>query len=196
MNARLEQQIRFILEIDKLKQIYRKSRIIGKERFENDAEHTWHLAMMAMILHEHANEPKPDLLKSLKMLLIHDLVEIDAGDTFAYDEKGLEGKYDREMAAAQRIFGILPDDQKQECIVLWEEFEARETSESRFASAVDRLQPMLLNFENEGQSWNEHGITSDRVLARNRQIGEGASELWSYAERLVAEAVEKGFIAK
>lgn len=196
MNARLVQQIRFILEIDKLKQIYRQSRIIGKERYENDAEHTWHLAMMAMILHEHAIEPKPDLLKSLKMLLIHDLVEIDAGDTFAYDEKGLEGKYDREMAAAQRIFGLLPDDQKMECIELWEEFEARETNESKFASAVDRLQPMLLNFENEGQSWNEHGITSDRVLARNRHIGEGAPELWKYAENLVEEAVKNGYITK
>nr|WP_170143703.1 HD domain-containing protein [Paenibacillus flagellatus] len=193
--SRLERQIAFILEIDKLKHVFRKSRLIRSERFENDAEHTWHLAVMAVLLAEHANEPELDLLKVLKMLLIHDLVEIDAGDTFAYDEKGLEGKYEREKAAADRLFGLLPDDQRDEFQALWEEFEARATAEAAFAAAVDRLQPMLFNYENEGQSWKEHGITSDRVLARNRQIGEGSETLWRYAERMIVEAEKRGFFS-
>jgi putative hydrolase of HD superfamily len=190
----LEQQIEFILEMDKLKHIFRKSRLIRSERFENDAEHTWHLAVMAMLLAEHANEPDLNMLKVFKMLLIHDVVEIDAGDTFAYDDKGLEGKYEREQAAANRLFGLLPEDQRDECMRLWEEFEARGTGEAKFAAAVDRLQPLLLNVQNEGQSWKEHGITSDRVLERNRHIGEGSTALWQYAEALIGRAVEQGIL--
>jgi putative hydrolase of HD superfamily len=190
----LEQQIEFILEMDKLKHIFRKSRLIRSERFENDAEHTWHLAVMAMLLAEHANEPDLNMLKVFKMLLIHDVVEIDAGDTFAYDDKGLEGKYERELAAANRLFGLLPEDQRDECMQLWEEFEARDTGEAKFAAAVDRLQPLLINVQNEGQSWKEHGITSDRVLERNRHIGEGSTALWQYAEALIGRAVEQGIL--
>ncbi|RKN87006.1 HD domain-containing protein [Paenibacillus ginsengarvi] len=190
---RLEQQLSFIIEIDKLKHIFRKTRLVRSDRFENDAEHTWHLAMMAVVLYEHANEPDLDLLTVLKMLLIHDLVEIDAGDTFAYDEKGLEGKFEREQAAAQRLFGMLPDDQKDEFIGLWMQFEARETKEAKFAAAVDRLQPMLFNYENEGQSWKEHGISSDRVLERNKHIAQGSTELWRYAEELIGKAVKQGY---
>jgi putative hydrolase of HD superfamily len=190
----LEQQIEFILEMDKLKHIFRKSRLIRSERFENDAEHTWHLAVMAMLLAEHANEPDLNMLKVFKMLLIHDVVEIDAGDTFAYDDKGLEGKYERELAAANRLFGLLPEDQRDECMQLWEEFEARDTGEAKFAAAVDRLQPLLINVQNEGQSWKEHGITSDRVLERNRHIGEGSTALWQYAEALIGKAVEQGIL--
>ncbi|TNJ63134.1 HD domain-containing protein [Paenibacillus hemerocallicola] len=180
--------------MDKLKHIFRKSRLIRSERFENDAEHTWHLAVMAMLLAEHANEPDLNMLKVFKMLLIHDVVEIDAGDTFAYDDKGLEGKYERELAAANRLFGILPEDQRDECMQLWEEFEARDTGEAKFAVAVDRLQPLLINVQNEGQSWKEHGITSDRVLERNRHIGEGSTALWQYAEALIGKAVEQGIL--
>lgn len=190
----MERQIGFILEIDKLKHVFRKNRLIRSDRYENDAEHTWHLAMMAVVLYEYANEPNLDLLTVLKMLLIHDLVEIDAGDTFAYDEKGSEGKYEREQAAAKRLFGMLPEDQRDAFMQLWEQFEAGETMEAKFAGAVDRLQPMLFNYENEGQSWNEHGITSERVLARNRTIGQGSAELWRYAEGMIAKAVQEGFL--
>ncbi|TMV51950.1 HD domain-containing protein [Paenibacillus mesophilus] len=194
MKSRLEQQIEFILEIDKLKHVFRKSRLIRSERFENDAEHTWHLTVMAVLLSEHANAPDLSLPKVLKMLLIHDLVEIDAGDTFAYDVKGLEGKYEREQAAANRLFGLLPEDQRAEFMELWEEFEARETNEAKFAAAMDRLQPVLLNCENEGQSWKEHGITSEQVLERNRHIGDGSSALWQHARKLIGRAVEQGFL--
>lgn len=195
-HSRLERQLAFILEIDKLKHILRKSRPIASDRFENDAEHTWHLAIMAMLLAEHANEPELNLLKVIKMLLVHDIVEIDAGDTFAYDEQGLAGKYEREQVAAERLFGLLPADQRDECRQLWEEFEARETAEAKFAAAIDRLQPMLLNYENEGRSWNEHGITSDRVLERNRHIADGSAELWRYAEAMIGRAVERGILSE
>lgn len=194
MESRLERQIGFILEIDKLKHILRKSRLIGSDRFENDAEHTWHLAIMAILLSEHANEPKPDLFKVLKMLLIHDIVEIDAGDTFAYDDKGHEDKSAREREAANRLFGILPEDQRDELTELWQEFEARETNEAKYAAAIDRLQPLLLNYTNKGQSWNENGITSDRVLKYNRHIEQGSSELWQFAEKLIGKAVEQQFL--
>ncbi|GAA3406870.1 HD domain-containing protein [Paenibacillus hodogayensis] len=193
MQSRLERQIAFILEIDKLKHIFRQSRLIGSERFENDAEHTWHLTIMAVLLAEHAESAQLDMLTVLKMLLIHDLVEIDAGDTFAYDDKGLEDKYEREQAAAIRLFGMLPDDQGDEFHRLWEQFEERQTDEAKFAAAIDRLQPVLFNYENKGQSWREHGITSDRVLARNAQIAEGSTELWRYVERLIEQAVKQGF---
>ncbi|MEF3302945.1 HD domain-containing protein [Paenibacillus sp. GYB003] len=193
VGARLDKQLGFILEIDKLKHVFRKSRLIRSERFENDAEHTLHLAIMAVVLFEYANEPDLDLPTVLKMILVHDLVEIDAGDTFAYDDKGLEGKYEREREAARRLFGMLPDDQRDEFIRLWEQFERRETKEAKFAAAIDRLQPMLFNYENEGQSWKEHGIASDRVLRRNASIGEGSAELWRYAEQMIRNAVSRGY---
>lgn len=192
--TRLERQIGFILEMDKLKTIFRQSRLIGSERYENDAEHTWHLALMAIVLYEHAEPPQPDLRKVLGMLLVHDIVEIDAGDTFAYDEAGMVTKAEREKKAADRLFGLLPEDQRDELRGLWEEYEARETREAKFAAAIDHLQPMLLNFANEGRPWKEHGVTSERVAARNRPIGEGSSELWSYAQRLIAEAIERGYL--
>lgn len=190
----IEQQIAFIVEIDKLKHICRKTKPIGSDRYENDAEHTWHLAMMAVVLAGYANGPELDLLKTLKMLLIHDIVEIDAGDTFVYDEKGYEDKAEREEKAAVRLFGLLPAEQRDEFLALWREFEARETAESRFAAAIDRMQPMLLNAHNGGQSWNENNITADRVFARNRHVAEGSEALWSYMEKLLGEAVGKGYL--
>jgi putative hydrolases of HD superfamily len=194
MPERLKQQFAFIVEIDKLKHIYRKTKPIGSDRYENDAEHTWHLAMMAVVLAGHANHPELDLLKTLKMLLIHDIVEIDAGDTFAYDDKGYEDKAEREVRAAARLFGILPADQRDEFLALWREFEERETPEARFAAAVDRLQPMMLNANNEGQSWKENGISAERVFARNLQIAEGSESLWAYTEEMLKHAIAQGYL--
>lgn len=195
MNSdRLLKQIEFIVEIDKLKNVYRKSVLMDKSRLENDAEHTWHLSVMAILLLEHANEPDLDLLRVLKMLLIHDLVEIDAGDTFAYDEKGHEDKYERELSAARRLFGLLPEDQRDEFFALWREFEDRQSPESQYAAALDRLQPMLHNYYTQGYSWQKHGITSDKVLNYNRQMQQGSEELWSFAQQLIHSAVAKGYL--
>ena len=162
-NQRLSQQIEFILEIDKLKSIIRRSYIINGQRRENTAEHSWHLAMLAFILHEHANEPV-NLLRVLKMVVAHDIVEIDAGDTFLFDTVGAQDKAAREQAAADRLFGLLPDDQAIELRQLWDEFEAQETTDSRFANALDRLIPLLLNYHSGGRTWQENGITGDRVF--------------------------------
>lgn len=193
-NERLLKQISFIVEIDKLKTILRKSLIMDSSRLENDAEHTWHLAMMAIILIEHANESDLDILRVLKMLLIHDIVEIDAGDTFAYDTKGHDDKAERENAAAERIFGLLPSEQKEECFLLWQEFEEKRTAEAKYAGALDRLQPILHNYHTQGHSWQKYGITSDRVLAYNKQIANGSEALWAFAQELIGDAVAKGYI--
>ena len=195
-NGRLEQQLAFILEADRLKTILRRSRILDQSRYENDAEHTWHLMLMAVMLKEHANAPNLDLMRVLKMLVIHDIVEIDAGDTFAYDEKGHEDKFEREEAAAKRIFGLLPSDQAGECYALWREFEDRETPESKYAAAIDRLQPMLLNFHSEGAAWQLHGVRSEQVYKRNAHIEEGSNALWLYAKKVIEEAVEKSYLAR
>jgi len=149
---------------------------------------------MAVVLLEHANTKVIDPLRVIKMLLIHDLVEIDAGDTFDYDDVGHEDKYERELAAAERIFGLLPDDQSVELLTLWKEFEERETAEAKFAAALDRLAPMLLNYHTGGKSWNDHGITSDQVLQRNRHINDGSTDLWEYAKSFIADAVQQGIL--
>lgn len=193
-NQRLLQQIEFIVEIDQLKSVLRKSLLMNRSRNENDAEHTWHLAMMAIVLSEHANEPQLDLLRVLKMLLVHDIVEIDAGDTFAYDIQAHDDKYERESAAAERIFGLLPSDQKEELLGLWQEFEQRQTPESQYAAALDRLQPLLHNYYTEGSSWKKHGVTSDMVLARNQHIESGSRELWNLARHIIEQSVQKGYL--
>ena len=190
---RLEAQIQFILEIDKLKTVLRQSSIISEDRRENSAEHSWHLAVMAILLAEHAAEPV-DLYRVIKMVLIHDLVEIDAGDTFCYDEQGNLNKAEREQACADRILAVLPQDQASELRTLWEEFEARDTADSRFAAALDRLQPMLLNYHTEGAAWRRHGISMEQVQKRNSPMGEGAPALWQYAKVFIADAVEKGYL--
>lgn len=192
---RLQRQIEFLIEIDKLKQVYRQTLISDGSRQENDAEHTWHLAMMAITLAEYANNPELDLLRVVKMLLVHDLVEIDAGDTYAYDEQGHQDKEEREQKAAARIFPILPADQAEKLYGLWMEFERRETPEARFANACDRLQPLLLNYQTEGLLWKKRGITSEQVLKRNQPIADGAEPLWDYVRKLVESAVEKGYLA-
>ena|SRR5688572_2629274 len=190
---RLAKQLHFILEIDKLKSIYRRTYLVDGTRSENSAEHSWHLALMAMVLAEHANEPL-DIGKVIKMVLIHDIVEIDAGDTYIYDAQ--DDKEERERRAADRIFGLLPADQEQEFRELWEEFEAGASPEARFASALDRFIPQLHNYYTEGRSWKEHGITSERVLARNIEISRGSVTLWEWAQVLIARAEDEGFFTK
>jgi len=192
---RLARQIDFLREIDKIKGVFRQTWLLDGSRKENDAEHSWHLATMAMLLAEYAAEPGIDLARVVRMVLVHDLVEIDAGDTFAYDEVGERDKAAREQAAADRIFAILPPDQAAEVRALWDEFEARRTGEARFAAALDRLQPLLHNYCTQGAAWREHGVTAGQVLARNRHMAEGAPKLWRYAERLIHNAVRKGYLA-
>jgi len=194
-SARLEQQIRFIAEVDRLKDIYRQTITTQSRRAENDAEHSWHLCLCVLVLAEHANEPKPDVLRVLKMVILHDLVEIDAGDTFAYDTARMVDQHEREARAADRIFGLLPADQGAEFRALWDEFEARATPEAKFAAAVDRFQPMLLNCRTQGAAWQRHGVTHDRVLARNRHIADGIAPLWDYAAQMVQDAVDAGHLA-
>jgi putative hydrolase of HD superfamily len=188
--------MRFIIEIDKLKSVFRQTHLMNGERRENDAEHSWHLAVMAALLSEYAAERDFDLLRVMKMVLIHDVVEIDAGDVFVYDRAEGRRQSQEEKRAADRIFNILPLDQAKEMRELWEEFEARETPEARFAAALDRLQPMLHNYQTRGGAWQEHRITSDMVIQRNRHIAEGARELWAYAEELVREAIQNGYLEK
>ncbi len=188
-------QIEFIREIDKLKQVFRRTYLMDDTRKENDAEHSWHLAVMVILLGEHAAE-KIDLFRVVKMVLIHDLVEIDAGDTFCYDTEGNKTKAIREQTAADRIFNILPCDQAGEIRSLWDEFEARQTPEAKFAAALDRLQPLLHNYATAGRAWREHGITVDQVLSRNKHIAEGSQQLWQFTEAMIKDAVEKGYLAK
>ena len=189
---RLSRQVRFLREVDRLKQVFRQTWLLDRSRKENDAEHSWHLAVMAMLLREHA-DPAVDLPRVIQMLLVHDLVEIDAGDTFCYDDD--DHKAQREHAAAQRIFALLPPDQADALRGLWEEFEARRTPEAQYAAALDRLQPLLHNYYTQGAAWREHGVKADQVLQRNRHIAEGAPALWAFAEDLIRDAVAKGYLA-
>jgi putative hydrolase of HD superfamily len=192
---RLKKQVEFILEIDKLKTIFRQSYLIHAERRENSAEHSWHVAVMALLLAEYAEE-KVDLLRVLQMLLIHDIVEIDAGDTYCYDEADSLDKAAREQQAALRIFGLPPGEQGKELRVIWEEFEAGVSPEARFANAVDRLMPLLHNYYTQGKSWQAHGITKDKVLARTVQIQEVSNRLWQWINALLEDAVARGYLLK
>ena len=193
MQPRLKQQIDFLMEIDKLKHVYRQNLVANGSRRENDVEHSWHLGVMAVILQEYAAEPV-DMAKVMKMVLLHDLVEIDAGDTFAYDpEAGLD-KEERETAAADRLYGMLPSDQGQELRTLWDEFEARETPEAKFAACLDRLQPLLNNYHTAGGTWQTHGVSSGQVRTRMEPGGEGAPCLGDVVERLIQEAIAQGIL--
>ncbi|MHA1615164.1 MAG: HD domain-containing protein [Candidatus Thorarchaeota archaeon] len=193
-NERLLQQIQFLKEIDDLKQIFRQTVLTKDRRQENDAEHSWHLAMLVITLFEYSNDPSIDLLRTVKMVLIHDIIEIDAGDTFCYDDHDRNAKTEKERKAAHRIFGILPKVQAQEFIDLWEEFEAMITPEAQFAAAVDRLQPLLLNLYSEGYAWKKHGIKKSQVIERNHHISKGSKVLWEFAENLINESVNKGYL--
>jgi putative hydrolase of HD superfamily len=195
-DIRLERQMDFFLELDRLKQIYRRNLIIGEDRQENDAEHSWHIAVMAMVFSEYAAEKEIDLLRVMKMLLLHDVVEIDAGDTFCYDAAANMDKAEREEAAAQRIFALLPGDQQAEFYGLWREFEEYETKEARFAACLDRMQPLLLNYRTGGHTWGMPGVTSADVIERNRPLEENAPALWEYALDLIDRAVGEGILMK
>ncbi len=193
---RLVRQIQFIAECDRLKEVFRQTLNTQSGRAENDAEHSWALCLCVIVLAEHANVPSLDVLRVLKMVILHDLVEIDAGDTFAYDTAAMAGQHEREALAADRIFGLLPPDQAREFRALWDEFEEKQTPEAKFASAVDRFQPMLLNCLTQGAAWNRHGVTHDRVVARNRHIADGCAELWRYAEKMLEDIVAAGHLAR
>ncbi len=188
-------QIDFIKEIDKIKYIQRRTKLINSNRRENDAEHSWHLAIMALILSEHANE-KVDILKVVKMVLIHDIVEIDAGDTFIYDTQKNHCNTANEEKAAERIFGLLPTKQKEEYIALWLEFEERKTPEAKFARAMDRLEPLLQNASNNGGTWKEYNVDYEEVYKKKIAIKEGSESLWSFANELLNESVKKGILSK
>ena len=189
MIERLKKQIDFIIEIDKVKHIFRHTRLFDHSRYENDAEHSWHLALMAIILSEHANTPV-DIAKAIKMVLIHDIVEIDAGDTLVYAEQLNEQKLIAEQAAAIRVFGLLPDDQRDEMIQLWEEFEKKETIEARFAGAIDRLEPVLQNCLDNGYAWHKHAISKERVLSLNSRIGNGSQVIWEHIRKVIEEVFD------
>jgi putative hydrolase of HD superfamily len=192
--SRLVRQIQFIAECDKLKEIFRQTINTQSRRAENDAEHSWAFCLCVLVLAEHANEPI-DVLRVLKMAIIHDLVEIDAGDTFAYDLAAAASQHEREALAADRIFGLLPADQAPEFRALWDEFEARTTAEAKFAHACDRFQPMLLNARTEGGSWRAHGVTHDQARRRGAPVADGSIALWEKIEELLREAVAAGHLA-
>jgi len=190
-DPRLRRQLDFLVELDKLKLVLRRTRVVGESRHENSAEHSWHLGVMATVLAEHAPEGL-DLRRTLAMLLVHDVVEIDAGDTFAFDTEGNADKEERERRAADRLFGLLPADQADELRALWDEFEAHETTEARFANALDRFHALLQNTANHGGTWKEHGITREQILARMDPIREGAPPLWAYVLQVVDEVMGEG----
>ncbi|GAO43332.1 HD domain-containing protein [Flavihumibacter petaseus] len=191
----LLKQVAFIKEIDKLKYIQRKTKLFNSDRPENDAEHSWHLAMMAIVLAEHSNKPV-DVLKVLKMVLIHDIVEIDAGDTFLYDAAKNHTNTDEEMVAAQRIFGLLPDAQAEELISVWKEFEDGQTDEAKFARSMDRFEPLLQNTSNDGGTWAEFNVPYHKVYEKKKAINDGSAAIWKYAAQLINESVDKGILRK
>lgn len=193
MTERFRKQIEFVLEIDKLKSVYRRSHLVDGSRNENDAEHSWHLAVMAMLLAEYAGN-NLDVFRVVKMVLVHDLVEILVGDTYCYDAAGREGACERERQAAEKLFAMLPADQGAEFRALWEEFEACASEEARFGAILDRLQPLLLNYFSTGKSWREHGINKEQVLKRNEIVLSGPEPIRSFVAEMIDEAVKLGFL--
>lgn len=189
--SRLEKQLAFIVEIDKVKNIFRQTYLADGERKENDAEHSWHIALMAGLLAEYADEAV-DVPRVMTMVLIHDLVEIDAGDTYAYDLEGAATKRARELAAADRIFGMLPADQGEHFRTLWDEFEAYETADAKYAHLLDNLQPLLLNDASEGKSWREHGVHKEQIYKRNAKIPEISEEIWAVMQRIIQKNIDLG----
>jgi putative hydrolase of HD superfamily len=193
-NERLEKQLQFIIEIDKVKGIFRKSKLFGSERFENDAEHSWTICVMALLLKEYADF-SVNIEKVVSMLLIHDIVEIDAGDTFLFSEER-DSAYIEERKAAERIFGILEPEQKDYFISLWEEFEAGESNEAKFAVVFDRLEPLIQNYLSEGYAWKKYNVKYDLVIERNREIEKASKEIWRFVQDLLDKSVEKGYLEK
>ena len=193
MEERLKRQLEFSLEIDKEKNVFRQTHLSGHGRNENDAEHSWHMAIMAYLLREYSNEPV-DIARVMLMCLIHDVVEIDAGDTYAYDEASLATQQEREDRAKERLFSMLPQDQAEELTEIFEEFEAYETPESKFAHAMDNLQPVILNNSNGGGDWKEHGVTAEQIYGRQRKTALGSEELFEVVDRIIRENIDKGSI--
>lgn len=194
-SGRLQKQIEFILEADKLKHTSRKTILLDRSRRENSAEHSWHIALTVLVLSEYAKEKEIDFFRVIRMLLVHDLVEMDAGDTYCYDDQGREDQAQREKLAADRIFDILPDDQARSFRELWDEFEGGATPESQFANTLDRLQPFLHNYFTEGQTWQENDVKSNQVVARMQPVEDGSSFLWNYVKALLDDAVKKGYLS-
>ncbi|EGQ7838615.1 TPA: HD domain-containing protein [Vibrio parahaemolyticus] len=191
---RLEKQLALLIELDKLKSVLRRTRVKSAEgRLENSGEHSWHVALMAVLMEEHANAPV-DICRVMKMLLIHDVVEIDAGDTFVYDTAATKEQAEKEIKAAERLFGMLPTDQGQELLALWLEFEAAQSDDAKYAKALDRLIPMLLNYHTNGQSWKENSVTREQALTINKRIEFGSVTLWNKVKELIEEATEKGWL--
>lgn len=189
--TRLEQQIQFLVEIDKVKNIFRQTYLADGKRKENDAEHSWHIALMAFVLKEYVKEPI-DVMKVMLMVLIHDLVEIDAGDTYAYDSVGAVDKREREEKAADRIFGLLPKDQGSYFRELWEEFEAYETADAKYAHLLDNFQPILLNDASGGKSWAEHGVKKSQIYKRNEKVEETSDAVWQKMQAIVQKNIDLG----
>ncbi|MCA3901238.1 HD domain-containing protein [Vibrio vulnificus] len=191
---RLNKQLALLMELDKLKSVLRRTRVKSADkRLENSAEHSWHVALMALLMEEHANEPV-NICRVVKMLLLHDVVEIDAGDTFVYDAVASKQQAEKELAAAQRLFGMLPADQGEELLLLWLEFEAAQTADAKFGKALDRIIPMLLNYHNQGQSWQEHGVTRQQALTVNQKIDLGSQVLWDKAQEIIEQATPNGWL--
>ncbi|MBB5219972.1 putative hydrolase of HD superfamily [Treponema rectale] len=193
MNNRLKKQLEFALEIDKEKNIFRQTHLSGHGRNENDAEHAWHMAIMAYILKEHSNQ-EIDIAKVMIMCLIHDIVEIDAGDTYAYDEEGKKTQKEREEKAKERIFSLLPDDQKKELAAVFEEFEEAQTPEAKFVRAMDNLQPLMLNNSNNGDDWRAHNVTAEQVYGRQSKTRAGSETLFEITDTIIKENIKKGNI--
>lgn len=193
MDTRLQKQMEFALEIDKEKNIFRQTHLSGKGRNENDAEHAWHMAIMAYLLKEYSNEDI-DISRVMIMCLIHDIVEIDAGDTYAYDSEGLATQKEREDAAKERIFSLLPDDQKKELIAIFDEFEDNKTPEAKYAHAMDNLQPLMLNDSNDGADWKKHEVTKEQVYGRQSRTKEGSMKLFELTDTILKKHIEKGNI--
>ena len=190
---RFEQQMKFILEIDKVKNVFRQTYLADGNRKENDAEHSWHMAIMAFLLKEYAQE-EVDIMRVVLMVLIHDLVEIDAGDTYAYDLDALQTKREREVKAPERIFGLLPKDQEEQFRELWDEFEAYESAEAKYAHMLDNFQPLMLNDALDGKSWKEHKVKKSQIYSRNAKTMEGSEKIWEYMKDLVQKNIDRGNI--
>ncbi len=193
-DGRLEKQLEFIRELDKLKSVRRRTYLLDGTRTENSAEHSWQIALMALLLLEYANDPAPDAFRAVKILLVHDIVEIEAGDTYIYDEKAALSQAEREEAAAKKLFGLLPDDQRDEFERLRREYEQGDSAEARFARAIDRFQPFYHNYLTEGRAWQEHGITSPRVKKTMEKVGDGSQRLSEMTDTLLTEAVRRGYL--
>jgi putative hydrolases of HD superfamily len=190
---RLQRQLEFLLELDKLKSVFRRNHLADGSRLENDAEHSWYFAVAAMVLAEHAAEPV-DVARVVRMALVHDVVEIDAGDTFIYDESAKQGQAEREARAAARLFGMLPEDQAHELLALWQEFEEQATPESRYARSIDRIAAVVLNYASGGKTWKQHRIPKQQILTINERIAAGSPALWDHVRELIEDAARRGFI--